>query len=150
MSKSRGYLLDLLGFRNVQVDGEILPDAESLQVGEGLTATYSRGKITLAVDVVPFRPVVEIASTTTLSDEHWGLTLLCTSSGATTLTVGGPGSAAFFRVVQMGTGQVTVAGSTIRTPDGFEATTRGQYSTMEAQHVGDGEWVVSGDLEVTT
>src|SRR5690606_28152395 len=50
---SKGYLLDLLGhYGNIEVDGETLPDASRLEIGEGLSATYDRGKIILTATPV--------------------------------------------------------------------------------------------------
>jgi hypothetical protein len=82
-------------------------------------------------------------------------TILCSNSGATTITVPTNASQAFptgsmVEIIQYGTGQVTIAaagGVTIRQVDGLSKT-RVQYSSVSLQKIGTDEWILNGDLGV--
>lgn len=100
--------------------------------------------------IVNSKVTSEATTSRTLADTDDNVTILCTSAGATTITV--PSTltkGTIVRLVQAAAGQITVVGSggvVIRVPTGRTATSRALYSCVEVEMIGSLDAEVRGDL----
>lgn len=128
-------------------------------------ASSARGSLSLgtaatsaSTDFSPafFTTVAEITTTRTLSNSDNGKVIVCSNSSAVTITIPSGLTAGFYcKLVQLGTGKVTIlagSGATIQNyiPSGSAAynSTAGQYAAIEIVTTSSNNYILAGERGV--